>query len=172
MFAPIETYLERVFATLENVVAPEIESDYARVQLFAAISLLQSLGKKVEYRQELIGERINLYSEVVSRVFAAVEKSGGEPSAELRDFVREFQARGPGHGVGYLEKLEEKFSRTIDFFYANREKLNPEEVEKLDQEIREALNRVCTGDLNFVATDNIDKAKKARGKGENNGTSR
>lgn len=172
MFAPIETYLERVFATLENVVAPEIQSDYARVQLFAAISLLQSLGKKVEYRQELIDERIKLYSEVVSRVFAAVEKSGGEPSAELRDFVREFQARGPGSGVGYLEKLEEKFSRTIDFFFANRKRLEPEEAETLDGEIRDALNRVCTGDLNFVATDNIDKAKKSKGKGEHNGTPR
>ena len=170
MFAPIETYLERIFATLENVLAPEIESDYARIQLFAAIGLLQSLGKKVEYRHELIDERIRLYSEVVSRVFAAVEKSGGEPAGELRDFVREFEAHGPGSGVSYLEKLEEKFSRTIDFFYANRKKLGQEKAQEMDQEIMEVLSRVCLGELNFLATDNIDKAKKSKGKGENNGT--
>ncbi len=170
MFAPIETYLERIFATLENVVAPEVESDYARVQLFAAIGLLQSLGKKIEYRQELIDERIRLYSEVVSRVFAAVEKIGGEPSGELRDFVREFQTRSPGGGVAYLEQLEEKFSRTIDFFYANRKKLNQEEAEKLDREIRDVLTRVCLGDLSFLASDNIDKARKSKGKGEKDGT--
>ena len=170
MFTPIENYLERIFATLENVVAPEIESDYARVQLFAAIGLLQSLGKKIEYRQDLIEERMGRYSEVMSRVFKAVEKSGGEPSPELRDFSRELETRGPGREVSDLNRLKEQFSRIIDFFFAHRQKLHPEEARNLDQDIREVLTEVCTGDLSFIASDNIDKARKAKMKGEQNGT--
>ena len=170
MFSPIETYLERIFATLENVVAPEVESDYARVQLFAAIGLLQSLGKKVEYRQELIQERMTMYAGVMSKVFRAVEKNGGEPSGELRDYFRELETRGPGRDPADLARLEEKFSRTIDLFFFHRAKLDPEEARNLDREIREVLTQVCSGDLSFLASDNIDKAKKARAKGGQDGT--
>ena len=59
MFMSVEAYLKRLTSALENTIAPELESDQTRGQVFAVIGLLDQLATRIEYKPGLLAEEID-----------------------------------------------------------------------------------------------------------------
>ena len=88
MFMSTDVYLKRIMHTLEQVVAPEVEDDYARGQVYAAIDLLHQLMDKVNYKNELIRQEIEMGSEAIRQVVRAME-AVADPPDDLKTFLLE-----------------------------------------------------------------------------------
>ena len=58
MFIPVKDYLKRITFALEHVAAPQIESDFARGQVLAAVFLLDNLSTRIDYKPEVITKEI------------------------------------------------------------------------------------------------------------------
>ena len=68
MFINLNVYFRRIIEALENVVAPEIESDHVRGQVFAIVDLIRQITDRVEYKPALIAKDIELGMDSIKRL--------------------------------------------------------------------------------------------------------
>jgi len=150
MFVSINTYFERIHHTLEHVVAPEIESDYARGQVSAVIGLLGELSKKIEFRIDLIHEEINMNIKILVKIIKILKDNKIPVPDNSESFIREIKCNGQYNNLQYIDKANDIFHKTIDLFNTNRDKVEPALFEKMDELIREHITKISMRDLGFL----------------------
>ncbi|OGP61122.1 MAG: hypothetical protein A2V67_09040 [Deltaproteobacteria bacterium RBG_13_61_14] len=162
MFMSTDLYLKRITQALEKVVAPEIESDRVRGQVFAVINLIEQLAEKIEYKPALIQQEIEMGSETFRRVVQAVEKGVGDVPKDLQAFLQELERPDPGQGLGFRDRVEEMLCQAIDFFYAHRGRLEPAAALEVDGLIRGYITKITTRDLGLLKPPNIEKISRSK----------
>ena len=91
---PLATIVERINQTLENVIAPEIESTIVRGQLFAVVELLNQLQGKYEYRHDLMVQDIQVGRQMLATLIEAFEKAGVETPQAISTATQEIDLFG------------------------------------------------------------------------------
>ena len=99
MFVNTNVYFGRITDALEKVVAPEIESDEVRGQVFAVISLIQQVSGMIEYKHDLIEQEIKEGSDIVKNILRAVEGAGIEAPEEIGEFLEKLDEGKAGGGL-------------------------------------------------------------------------
>jgi hypothetical protein len=152
-----DLYLKKIKYTMENVIAPAIDDDFARGQVFAVLNILEGLGKKIEYKQDLINTEIKVSAGVLLKLAPALVEASVKLSDELTDFSKALKNDGPGADLLYRNKLDEMLSQAINLFFQNRNKLDGDKKTSLDEAIRESITKIATRDIGLMATPNFDK---------------
>jgi len=162
MFMTTDLYLKRITQALEKVVAPEIESDHVRGQVYAVVNLIEQLAEKIEYKPDLIAQEIQMGCETIRQAVATVGKAAGETPAELQAFLQELDRSGPGQGLGFRNRVEEMLCQAIDFFYAQRGRMEPAAAAEVDGRIRDHITKLTTRDLGLMKPPNIEKISRSK----------
>lgn len=162
MWISPELYLKRITQALEKTVAPEIESDLVRGQVFAVISLLQQLAERIAYKPDLIAQEIQAGGETLRSVISELAAAGSSAPGELQAFLEELDRAGADKGMGALLQVEEKLCAAIDFFFAARRQLAPETAARLDRLLRDYLTRQATRELGLTKPPNLEKISRSK----------
>jgi hypothetical protein len=158
MFMTVEAYLKRLTSALENAIAPEIESDRTRGQVFAIIGLLDQLATRIEYKPGLLAEEIDAGEKLAREVAAAA----GGPSAALAALLREAETQGPGRDLPALARVDEMLSLAIEEFFAAGDRMSVADRARTDQLIRDHLTRIATRDLGLTKPPNFEKISRSK----------
>jgi len=139
-----ETYVTRINYTLENIIAPQIQSDFIRSQVFSVMELLHQLTSRLEYRHDLLLEDINRLKGIAQTVIETFDKHNIPIQKELLNRV-DVQMMGK-YGKQLREvhdQMEITASQAIDLLYENRDKIkNAKEVEhRILKQITEGIIR-------------------------------
>jgi len=162
MWMKPEAYLRRLQTTLEQVVAPEIEDDAVRGQLYAVVDLLNQLGGKIEYKRDLIAVEVAAGRAMLERVLAEMERAGADSPAELSAFVRELGAGTRPVELKLQREVEEKLCRAIDHFHAHKDKLGPELALRLDRELRDYMLKAATREMGQVKPPQLERISRSK----------
>ncbi|HUT56091.1 MAG TPA: hypothetical protein VM658_22055 [bacterium] len=155
-----DAYLRRLMQTLEKVVAPEIESDQVRGQLYAVVDLINQLSAKIEYKPGIIGQDIKDGREIMKTLLSAMESAGIETPAELSAFFSELESAAPALPLKF--KTEEMVCATLDHFHARKDKLGQAGAAALDKKIREYLLKITTRDLGLMKPPMLEKISRSK----------
>lgn len=161
MFVSINDYLARIYNTLENVVAPEVESDFVRSQLFAAIALLGSLSKKIEYRKDLISGEIDAGMEIIKAISDVLKDSGIAVPENTAAFLDEFRENGLPAEVKNIRLVNDQFRLILDFLYHKKEKISSDMFIYIDNKIRGYIHDMSLRDIGFMPHVSFDKILRA-----------
>jgi hypothetical protein len=167
MFMTIDVYLKRIYHTLEHVIAPEVEDDFARGQVFAVINLLEQLAQKVEYKRDLISQEIEQGSRILKSIAEALEEARVGIPDELESFMKEVE-KSEAINLSMRNKLEEKLSLAMRLFNDNKGKLDKDKSKEVDKELRDYITKIATRDLGLMkppAIDKISRPEKKAAKG-------
>lgn len=165
MFISTELYFSRLIHTLEHVIAPEIESDRVRGQVFAVIDLIQQLADRIEYKHELVMQDIEMGSDMIRRIVRAVEEAEGDAPEELRAFLKKLDEGSAGSGLVLRQKVEEMLCLAIDFFHDDRSRMEPAAAGEVDSQIRDYIWKITGRDLGLMKPpllDQISRPKKGK----------
>lgn len=130
---PLATIVERINQTLENVIAPEIESTIVRGQLYAVVELLNQLLGKYEYRHDLMVQDIHVGKQMLTTLIEALEKAGIQSPEAISTATQEVDLFGMnGDQLREVRSgMEAAVSAALDLLDANRSGIaQPEKVEK------------------------------------------
>jgi len=158
MFMTVEAYLKRLTSTLENAIAPELESDRTRGQVFAVIGLLDQLATRIEYKPGLLAEEIDSGVALAREVAAAI----GGGSEALMALLREVETQGPGRDLPALARVDEMLSLAIEEFFAAGDGMSVADRARTDQLIRDHLTRIATRDLGLTKPPNFEKISRSK----------
>ncbi len=150
MFISLKDYLKRITYSLEHVVAPELESDYAKGQLLAAVFLLDQLTDRAEYKGSLIEQEIDLSTQSISEIIAAFEDVAIEVPAELKEFITELGDENCKKDLKLRETSEKMMGLAIEQLFANKHKLPDETAHQLNGMIIRQLNRITSRDMGML----------------------
>ncbi len=150
MFLSAQDYLLRVAHALEHVIAPEVESDFLRGQLLAAVFLLDQLTDRVDYKADLIEQEIEGACRAVRKVVGALEEGSGAVPDELRSFLGEIEPAGYATDLAFRSRCDEMLCSAIDAFFAGRDKLDSDSAYDTESAILEHLAWVASRDLGMV----------------------
>ena len=164
MFLSTEEYLHRITHALEHVVAPLVESDFARGQLLAAVYLLDQLTDRIDYKAEIVEQEIETTCETTRKVVDAVEERGGQVPDDLKSFVREPAGEGRVPDLAFLSRCEEMLSAAIDSFYVNRKAFDPASAHATEGLILAHLTQIGSRDMGMYKPSTSQKLLDARGK--------
>jgi hypothetical protein len=164
MFLSTEEYLHRITHTLEHVVAPLVESDFARGQLLAAVYLLDQLTDRIDYRAEIVEEEIEMTRETTLKIVDAVRESGGQVPGDLEAFVREAAGEECSRDLAFRGRCEQMLSAAIDSFYANRKAFDPASAHAVEGLILGHLTQIGSRDMGMYKPSTSQKLLDARGK--------
>lgn len=170
MWISVNTYIEKISAALEKRVIPEVSSDYARIQVYAAIELLKSLGKKIEYRRDLIREKTDRLSEVTRNICKAVLDKKGNLPEDLHEFFQKPETGQIRQDLLSIEESEAMLRKAIDCFFASRNQFEKADFIREEKSLREFLASTTIRDLVFVTSDDFfDREDRTRGEGREPG---
>jgi hypothetical protein len=161
MFMTVDLYLKRIYHTLEHVIAPEVDDDFARGQVFAVINLLEQLGQKVEYKQDLIAQEIEQGSKILSIMVAAVQDAGADIPEKITSFMKELESGSPA-GLSKRNRLEEMLCLAIDLLHENKGLLEPERYAEVDRQVRDYITKLTTRDLGLMKPPAVDKISRPK----------
>jgi hypothetical protein len=150
MFISTTDYLHRITYALENVIAPQIESDYLRGQLLAAVYLLDQLADRVDYKADLIAQEIEGSCETIRKVVEAIDERAGEVPGDLEAFLREIDRAGCGQDLAFRRRCDEMLCAAIDSFHANRDRFDPASAHQMEGLILEHLAQIAGRDLGML----------------------
>jgi hypothetical protein len=119
---PLATIVDRINQTLENVIAPEIESTIVRGQLFSVVELLNQLQGKYEYRHDLMVQDIQVGRQMLATMTEAFDKAGVETPDAISTATREVELLGmSGDQLREVRSgVEAAVSDALDLLDANR----------------------------------------------------
>ena len=154
---PLTTIVERINQTLENVIAPEIESTIVRGQLFAVVELLNQLQGKYEYRHDLMVQDIQVGRQMLATLIEAFEKSGVETSQAISTETEEIDLFGmSGDQLREVRSgVEETVSDALDLLDANRSGIT--EAEKAEKAVLGQLGQNILRDMMLFRRQRFDK---------------
>ena len=76
MDTPFPSIVDRLNHTLENVIAPEIDSPIVRGQLFAVVEILNQIQGRFDYRHDFMIQDIQVGGQMLATVIEALNKAG------------------------------------------------------------------------------------------------
>lgn len=161
MFVSINDYLARIYNTLENVVAPEVESDFVRSQLFAAVALIGSLSKKIEYKKDLILDEINAGMEIIKAISDVLKESGIDIPENTMAFLDEFRENGLAADIKNIDRVNEQFRIALDFLYDRKSEISAEMYVHIDNKVRAYIHDISLRDVGFMPHVSFDKILRA-----------
>ena len=161
MFVNTNVYFGRITDALEKVVAPEIESDEVRGQVFAVISLIQQVSGMIEYKHDLIEQEIKEGSDIVKNILRAVEGAGIEAPEEIGEFLEKLDEGKAGGGLTLRNKVDEMLCMAIDCLRDNRGGI--EAYKEVDKMVRDYIYKIAGRDLGFMKPPMIEKISRPRG---------
>jgi len=158
MFMSAETYLSRITQTLEHVIAPEIESDYARGQVFAVINLIDQLARRIEYKSELISREIEAGFRTVSSIVRALE-----PRTDIPEDLASFAGGEPpsGKDIAARDAVDEMLCRAIELYFACKDNIEGEASKEVDEVIRAHITGLATRDLGLLKPPDFSKISRS-----------
>ena len=89
MDTPFPSIVERLNHTLENVIAPEIESPIVRGQLFAVVEILNQIQGRFDYRHDFMIQDIQVGRQMLATLIEALDKAGVELSEAISNAAEE-----------------------------------------------------------------------------------
>jgi hypothetical protein len=118
---------------LEHLVAPEIESDFVRGQVFAAIELLSQLQGRIEQRHDFVMQDVVNARETIRVLCKALEESGLRVPDEMAAVLPQDASDLSGLQLREVrERVESALSSVLDFFHEHRADLpDPDAIERL-----------------------------------------
>lgn len=161
MWMNTEAYIKRLIAALEQVVAPEIESDAVRGQLYAVVDLLNQLSGKIEYQPGIIAQDIEDARAILKAVIEAALAAGVETPPELAGLQKEIEDDKASFGLPLKFRMEEAVCAAIDLLHDNGEKLGPEAA-AIDKKMREYLVKVTTRGLGLMKPPMLDRISRSK----------
>lgn len=162
MFMSTDAYLKRIMLALDRGIAPKIESDALRGQVYAVVDLLNQLTGRIEYKRELLDQEIRTGAEILEKILTGLESEGISAPDDLAAFVKELGENSAGSGPGLGREVEERICRAIDVFHAQKDKMSAEQKIALDQAIRDYILKAATRDLGLTKPPNIDKISRSK----------
>jgi hypothetical protein len=162
MWMKPEAYLKRLQNTLEQVVAPEIEDDAVRGQLYAVVDLLNQLGGKIEYKRDLIAAEINAGQTMLSRLLGEMERAGVASPEALSGFAAELSRGERPFGLNLQQEIEENLCRALDHFHASKNKLGPELTARLDRELRDYMLKTATREMGQLKPPQLERISRSK----------
>jgi len=162
MFISTDLYLKRLMNTLEQVIAPEIESDHVRGQVFAVIDLLKQLSDRVEYKQFIISQDIEIGRDLIQRILDAFEGAGCATPDDLRAYIGQMDNGAAGKGLALRTKVEEMLCAALNYFHDNINKLDGNAAKELDRVIREGITKIAGRDLTMMKPPMIEKISRSK----------
>lgn len=161
MFVSTSDYIGRICHTLEHVIAPDLESDFARSQVFAVIALLGSLDIKIAYKTELILGEINAGMEIIGAIADALKGENIDVPDEVLNFLKEAKENPPAADINAVNQVNAQFRCILDFLYAGKKKINPDVFDDLDVKIRKYIHDISFRDVGFMPPMTFDKILKS-----------
>ena len=157
MFTSTQDYLQRITHALEHVIAPQIESDFLRGQLLAAVFLLDQLTDRIDYKVDLIMQEIGSACETIRKVVEALDERGGEVLDDLRAFLREIDEGARGEDLAFRNRCDQVLCSAIDSFFANRDKFDPASAHAIEGLILGHLAQIAARDLGMYKPSTSEK---------------
>jgi len=158
MFMSTNLYLSRLNEALENVIAPEVESDEARGQVFAVISLIEQFMGRIEYKHDFIEQEIGSGVNVLKRVIEAAGEAGLDTPAEIGEFLQKLDDGKAGSGLALCDKVDEMACMAIDFLHDNRQKVGS--YKEVDKMIRDHIFKMSGRDMGLMKPPMIEKISR------------
>ena len=154
---PLTTIVERINQTLENVIAPEIESTIVRGQLFAVVELLNQLQGKYEYRHDLMVQDIQVGRQMLATLIEAFEKAGVETPQAISTATQEIDLLGmSGDQLREVRsRVEAAVIAALDLLDANRSGIT--EAEKVEKAVLGQLGQNILRDMMLFRRQRFDK---------------
>lgn len=162
MFITLAIYFKRLTDALENVVAPEIESDYVRGQAFAIVDLIRQLIDRVEYKQELIVQEIQITSDSIKKMIEALKQVGCAIPDEIQQFMISLMDASSRKNLAMRNKTDEMFCKVFELFHQNLDKIPPETSKAVDKAIRDNIMKVIGRDLGLMKPPMIEKISRSK----------
>ncbi len=122
MDTPFTRIVEGLNHTLENVIAPEIESTIVRGQLFAVVEFLNQIQGRFDYRHDLMVQEIQVGKQMLATLIEAFEEAGDETPGEISTATEEVDLLGMS-GEQLREarnRVEAAVSAALDLLDAHR----------------------------------------------------
>jgi len=157
-----DLYLKRLAAALENVVAPEIDDDFARGQLYAVSELINQLTGKLEYKRDLVGEDIKAGHEALVGLLADLEDVGAPRPGGIVAAIEEMGKDPKPIGVERRGQVEALLCDAIDHFHDHKQEIGAEAAAKLDKELRDLLTRQATKELGRMKPPQFEKISRSK----------
>jgi len=154
---PLATIVDRINQTLENVIAPEIESTIVRGQLFAVVELLNQLQGKYEYRHDLMAQDIQVGRQMLATLIEAFEKAGVETPEAVSTLTREVDLSGmSGDQLREVRNgVEGAVSHALDLLHANRSRID--QAEQVEKAVLGQLGQNILRDMMLFRPQRFDK---------------
>lgn len=157
MDMPIKDYIKRISYALEHAVAPEIESDYIRGQLLAAVFLIDQLTDRIDYKPALIKQDIDSSAETIKTIVNSCGQKAGEVPEEISAFLEELDKDDYEINLKFRERCEGILSLAIEYFFNSKDKLEPAEADDLNGAIIKKLMKTATRDIGMLKPSTSNK---------------
>ncbi len=149
MFISTNDYLKRITHSLEHVVVPEIESDFARGQVLAAVFLLDQLMDRIDYKTDLIEKEVEPCCALIKKITDTIKETTGNTSDDLVSFIEDIEKNDPGKDIKFRDKSNEMLCSAIDLFFENRLKMDPDITTELNNQILEFFGKINARDFSL-----------------------
>lgn len=133
MDTPFPSIVERLTHTLENVIAPEIESPIVRGQLFAVVEILNQIQGRFDYRHDFMVQDIQVGRQMLTTLIEALEKAEVGIPETISSTAKEVDLLGMSAEElrASRSRMEEAVSAALDLLDAHRSAIpRAEQVEK------------------------------------------
>jgi hypothetical protein len=154
---PLASIVERLNHTLENVIAPEIESTIVRGQLFSVVELLNQLPGKYEYRHDLMVQDIQVGEQMLATLIEAFERAGIETPESISTAKQQADLLGMS-GDQLREarsRMEGAVSDALDLLDENRARIP--QAEKVEKAVLGHLGQNILRDMMLFRPQRFDK---------------
>jgi hypothetical protein len=158
MWMKPDAYFKRLQLALDQVVAPEIEDDYVRGQLYAVTELLAQLGGKLEFKRDLAAVEITEAEKARNALLDGLRANEIEVPPELT--ALNFSGRPAD--LDLLREVEAALCAAIDLFSESKTRLDPSTAARLDQSLREYLTKTATRDMGLLKPPQLDKISRSK----------
>jgi len=150
MFMSTGDYLKRITHNLEHVVAPQIESDFARGQVLAAVFLLDQLSDRIDYKASIVSNEIKMSTETIKKVVETCREKESDVPDDLSGFIEELEKGDHGMNIEFRGRCDKMLCLAIDYFYACRGKISAESAHEIESIIINLLTKIGGRDLGML----------------------
>jgi len=157
MYMKPDAYFKRLQLALDQVVAPEIEDDHVRGQLYAVSELLAQLAGKLEYKHDLIAVEVAETDKALRELTGGLCESGVAVPPELAAP----DSSSLTLDLNLLHESEARLCAAIDLFHAEKKRLDPAAVIRLDQALRQYLTKTATRAMGLMKPPQLAKISRS-----------
>ncbi len=149
MFITPDLILKRISHSLEHTVTPEIESDFIRGQVLAAIFLLDQLTDRIEYKSDLLRMEIETNCATMEKIVSILEEKKIVVPDEIKTSLNK-QNDDYNVNLDARKQYDNIFSNIIKLFYANKEKLDDETCFEIKNLMIDNFEKINLRDMSLM----------------------